>query len=57
VRLKVRAGKRGVRFAGALGRRTRLAPGRYRVTLVATDAAGNRSGPRRAQFTLRAPRR
>ncbi len=40
------AGKRGpgrLRFTGRLSRTRRLAPGRYRVTLRATDAAGNRS--------------
>ena len=57
VRVKVRAGKRGVRFAGALSKKTRLRPGRYRVTLVASDAAGNRSPARRATFSLIARKR
>jgi Tol biopolymer transport system component len=41
-----RAGANAVRFSGRLGKRA-LAAGRYRVTLVATDAAGNRSRPAR----------
>jgi hypothetical protein len=41
-----RAGANAVRFSGRLGRRA-LPAGRYRVTLVATDAAGNRSRPAR----------
>ncbi|MDO8189291.1 PKD domain-containing protein [Conexibacter sp. JD483] len=39
-------------FGGRLSRRARLAPGSYRVTLVATDAAGNRSKPATATFRL-----
>jgi len=31
----------------------KLSPGSYRVTLVATDAAGNRSKPARAKFTVK----
>lgn len=38
-----RAGANRLRFAGRLTRRARLAPGLYRVTLTATDQAGNRS--------------
>jgi hypothetical protein len=38
-------------FSGKLGR-TKLKPGRYRATIVATDAAGNKSTPRTAQFTV-----
>jgi len=40
-----------MRFSGAFGRK-RLRPGRYRAVLVATDAAGNRSAPRRLRFTI-----
>ena len=39
------------RFSGRIGRRS-LRPGKYRATLVATDAAGNRSTPRRQGFTV-----
>jgi len=39
-------------FTGRFGKR-RLRPGRYRAVLVATDAAGNRSLPRRVAFRLR----
>ncbi|HEV2811678.1 MAG TPA: choice-of-anchor Q domain-containing protein, partial [Solirubrobacteraceae bacterium] len=39
------------RLSGRLGGR-RLRPGRYRAVLVATDAAGNRSAPRRLRFTV-----
>lgn len=34
----------------------RLAPGPYRIRVVATDAAGNRSAPRRARFRIRRAR-
>lgn len=46
------AGTRSLRFAGRLSRRLRLRPGSYRLTLVAKDAAGNRSAPARLRFTL-----
>jgi hypothetical protein len=52
------AGRNSMRFTGRLrvGGRTRsLAPGRYRLLLVATDPAGNRSAVRRLPF--RVPRR
>ena len=39
------------RFSGRIGRRS-LRPGKHRATLVATDAAGNRSAPRRLGFTI-----
>jgi hypothetical protein len=41
-------------FSGRIGSR-RLAPGAHRATLVATDAAGNASGPARVAFTVVAP--
>lgn len=53
--VRIRNAKRGansVRFAGRLTRERALRPGRYRVTVVATDAAGNRSLPRTAQMTV-----
>jgi subtilisin-like proprotein convertase family protein len=46
-----RAGVNRFRFTGRLGGR-RLRPRRYRLTGVATDAAGNRSSPRRARFRI-----
>jgi hypothetical protein len=49
------AGRNSVRLAGRLrlrGRIVPLAPGRYRLALVATDAAGNRSAARRVRFRV-----
>lgn len=43
-----------LRFSGRIGRRP-LKPGRYRARIVATDDAGNRSAPRRADFTIVRP--
>jgi Tol biopolymer transport system component len=51
VRTKTKAGANRVRFTGRVGRKA-LRPGRYRATLVATDAAGNRSAPRRVKFRV-----
>jgi len=45
-----RGGRNRKRFTGRVGR-LKLRPGSYRATLVATDAAGNRSRPRRVRFT------
>jgi PKD domain len=45
------AGPSSLAFSGRLGSRA-LRPGRYRATLVATDAAGNASRPARAAFTV-----
>jgi hypothetical protein len=39
-------------FTGKLGKRT-LKRGRYRATLIAIDAAGNRSAPKRIAFRIR----
>jgi hypothetical protein len=51
------AGANTKRFSGRIGSRT-LKPGRYRLTLVAVDAAGNKSKPRRLRFRIAAdPRR
>lgn len=56
----VRRGRRGqnsFRFSGRLGRRA-LRPGRYRMLLRATDAAGNVSRSRMSGFRIvRASRR
>ncbi|MEA2387402.1 MAG: Bacterial Ig-like domain, partial [Thermoleophilaceae bacterium] len=46
-----RAGSNRKGFSGRIGAK-RLAPGSYRVTLVATDAAGNKSEPQQFAFTL-----
>jgi DNA-binding beta-propeller fold protein YncE len=49
---KARAsGANTLRFTGKAGKRP-LTPGTYRATLIATDAAGNASVPRRAPFTV-----
>lgn len=44
-------------FRGRLATGKALKPGRYRVTIVATDAAGNRSAARTATLTVLAGRR
>jgi hypothetical protein len=46
-----RAGANSFRLRARLGRRA-LSPGAYRLTLVAIDAAGNRSRPARGRFTV-----
>jgi hypothetical protein len=43
------AGVSRVAFSGRIGK---LRPGRYRATLIATDAAGNRSRPKRVAFRV-----
>jgi Tol biopolymer transport system component len=50
-RSKTKQGQNRVAFTGRLGKK-RLQPGRYRATLVATDAAGNRSKPKSITFTV-----
>ena len=47
VEKRLRAGRRSITLR-------RLAPGRYRATLVATDSAGNRSQSARVRFRVRA---
>jgi virginiamycin B lyase len=49
------AGRNAIVFRGRVGGR-RLKPGAYRLTLVATDAAGNASTPRRLLFRIVKPR-
>jgi hypothetical protein len=56
VSLGAQEGVRRIRFAGRLSRRRSLKPGRYRLILTATDAAGNISLPDRVRFRL-LPRR
>jgi hypothetical protein len=46
-----KAGANSKRFSGRIGKRA-LKPGRYRATLVATDAAGNRSKAKRLTFKV-----
>jgi hypothetical protein len=48
---RIRTGNGKVTLSGRLGKR-RMAAGTYRATLVATDAAGNRSKPVRVKFTI-----
>jgi hypothetical protein len=45
------AGRNTVRFSGRIGRRA-LRPARYRASLLATDAAGNRSRGVTVSFTV-----
>jgi hypothetical protein len=49
-----RAGANAKKFSGRIGRRA-LKPGRYRVTMTATDAAGNESAPKRLNFRVVRP--
>jgi hypothetical protein len=46
------AGANRLRFQGRLTRKVALGPGTYRVTITATDAAGNLSREVRTTFTL-----
>jgi hypothetical protein len=48
---RVRAGRRSTPFSGRIARRP-LAPGRYRVTLRATDSAGDVSRGRTITFAV-----
>ena len=50
-RRKRKAGANTVSFSGRIGRKA-LRAGRYRVTVSAKDAAGNRSKGRRTSFTI-----
>jgi Tol biopolymer transport system component len=45
------AGANQTGFTGRIGRKA-LRPGRYRATIVATDAAGQRSAPRQVRFVV-----
>jgi hypothetical protein len=51
LRHRGRAGTNRYRFDGRIGRRA-LAPGAYRLRVVASDAAGNRSRPRSVRFVI-----
>jgi hypothetical protein len=46
------AGTNKVRFQGRLSRTKKLKPGRYTVTITATDSAGNLSAPKSTSFTI-----
>jgi hypothetical protein len=48
---RLAAGRRSVPFSGRIGRRP-LAPGRYRATLTARDAAGDVSRSQTLSFTI-----
>ena len=50
-RTKTKQGSNKVAFTGRLGKR-KLKPGRYRATVGAVDAAGNRAKPRRVSFRI-----
>jgi hypothetical protein len=47
----LRRGRRKVAFTGRVGTRP-LRPGRYRLSVIAKDGAGNTSKPARARFTI-----
>lgn len=51
IRTAGHAGANALPFGGRIGSRT-LAPGRYRASILASDAAGNRSQMRRLTFTI-----
>lgn len=55
VRIKGRKGLNRVRFHGRLSKRSSLEPGSYRLTIVARDRDGARSGPKRARLRLLSP--
>ena len=48
------AGDNAKQFSGRIGRK-KLTPGSYRATLVATDAANNKSQPKRIAFKVVKP--
>jgi hypothetical protein len=50
-RTKTKQGANKVAFTGRVGKR-RLKPGRYRATVGAVDAAGNRAKPKRVSFRI-----
>ncbi len=57
VRVTARKGSNRLRFAARLTRRAALAPGKYRLTAVATDATGARSKRATTRFTAVKPTR
>jgi hypothetical protein len=47
-----KSGANRVSFQGSISRSRKLKPGRYTLIITATDAAGQRSSPRRLSFTI-----
>jgi streptogramin lyase len=52
LRLRGHAGVNKVRFAGRLSKKKRLKPGAYKLTITATNAAGQRSKPAHLKFKI-----
>lgn len=52
IRLRLKKGRRGVLLAGRLSEKTTLEPGRYRVSVTATDVKRRKSRTVRSTFTL-----
>lgn len=52
LRMSGKQGLNRIAFQGRLTRRKRLSLGSYKLTIVATDPAGNRSKPRSARFRI-----
>ena len=47
-----KSGANKLPFKGSLSRSKRLRPGRYTVSLIATDAAAHQSAPQTLSFTI-----
>ena len=45
-------GANKLHFPGRISKKRKLCPGRYRVTAVATNAAGRRSAPKSLSFKI-----
>jgi hypothetical protein len=52
LKLQGKAGANSLHLKGRLSRAHSLAPGRYRLTLLATDSQGKRSAPATTSFRL-----
>jgi hypothetical protein len=52
LRLRAHTGTNRVRFTGMLSRERTLSPGRYRLTITATTAEGERSAAHRLRFSI-----
>jgi hypothetical protein len=57
LKLAAHAGTDKVRFQGRISRTRKLKPGRYKMTLTATDATGRRSVPHSLSFRIVRPPR
>jgi hypothetical protein len=55
LKLQGKAGANSTHLKGRLSRAYSLAPGRYRLTLLATDPEGKRSAPATTSFRLLKP--